>query len=249
MANNYRLSDESIAGNIPALILAREGLPSDAPLVITLHGLGSHKERLLGGLYEFAQIGCRAVAVDLYLHGARPESEERDRRLQVDYFTTTAEIIEGTAQDVSRVIDHFGAEKVAIHGISLGGYITFAALLAEPRLKAASVALGSPDWVGPLRRFGLGPGHPAYDRAAALNPLDLLPSFLPTRPLLLLHGSQDEMVPPSGVIALEERLRPLYAEYSERLKLELFPELGHVYTDEMLSMTVAWFHKFLVDAH
>ena len=73
-------------------------------------------------------------------------------------------MIEGTARDVSRLLDHLGASRAAIHGISLGGYITFAALVAEPRLYSASVAMGSPDWTSALRRFGLGPGHPAYDR-------------------------------------------------------------------------------------
>ena len=246
MANRYTLSEERLAGDIPTLAIAHEALPEDAPLVIALHGLGSHKEKMLGGLYEFAQLGCRAVALDLRLHGARLDAERRDERLQADYFTTTAEIIEGSAFDVTAVLNHFGATRAAIHGISLGGYITFAALLAEPRLVTASVALGSPDWVGPLRRFGLGPGHPAYDRAVMLNPLELLPSVLPPRPLLMLHGLQDEMVPPNGVIALEERLRPLYTAHPERLKLELVPELGHAYTDTMLQETVAWFKRFLI---
>jgi pimeloyl-ACP methyl ester carboxylesterase len=246
MNTRYILSQELFAEDLPCLVIGREDLPKDAPLVVALHGLGSSKEKMLGGLYEFAQIGCRAVALDLRLHGERPEAATREEQLQADYFAATAQIIEGTAQDVSRLLDHFGDVQAAIHGISLGGYITFAALLAEPRLRVASVALGSPDWLGPLRRFGVGPGHPAYDRAAALNPLDLLPYVLPPRPLLMLHGAQDEMVPADGVIALEERLRPLYTAQPERLKLELFPGLGHAYPDEMLKQTVDWFERFLV---
>jgi pimeloyl-ACP methyl ester carboxylesterase len=246
MNTRYTLSEERLAEDVPCLVIAREDLPDNAPLVVALHGLGSSKEKMLGGLYEFAQIGCRAVALDLRLHGERPDAASREMRLQSDYFAATAEVIEGTAWDVSRVLDHFGEAPAAIHGISLGGYITFAALLAEPRLRVASVALGSPDWLGPLRRFGVGPGHPANDRAAALNPLDLLPHVLPPRPLLMLHGAQDEMVPPDGVIALEERLRPLYAAQPERLKLELFPGLGHAYPDEMLRHTVDWFERFLM---
>ena len=244
--NSYRLSQEWPAEDLPCLVIARDGLPKDAPLVVTLHGLGSAKEKMLGGLYEFARLGCRAVALDIRLHGERPDAGTRDQRLQMDYFTTTAEIIEGTTRDVSRLLDHFGGAPAAIHGISLGGFISFAALLAEPRLKVASVALGSPDWVGPLRRFGLGTGHPAFDRAVILNPLDLLPAVLPPRPLLMLHGTQDEMVSSDGVIALEERLRPLYAAYPERLKLELFPGLGHAYTDDMMRLTVAWVKRFLM---
>jgi len=245
MGKRYTLSHELAAGDLPVLVVGREGLAPDAPLLIALHGLGGHKERMLPGLYEFARIGCQAVALDVRLHGERAEAGAREARLGADYFGATADMIEGTARDVSRLLDHFGAERAGIHGISLGGYITFAALLIEPRLWAASVAMGSPDWVGPLRRFGAGPGHPAYDRAVRLNPLGLLPSALPPRPLLMLHGALDEVVPPDGVVALEQRLRPLYAAHPERLALELYPGLGHSYSDDMLRRSVEWAERFL----
>lgn len=245
MAEQYALSHEWLGEDLPVLVVSREGIPTDAPLVITLHGLGGCKEKMLPSLYEFARTGCRAVALDIRQHGERPDAEAREARLGADYFGTTADMIEGTARDVSRLLDHFGAARAAIHGISLGGYIAFAALAFEPRLYAVSIAMGSPDWIGPLRRFGLGPGHPAYDRAVQLNPLDLLPQTLPPRPLLMLHGTADEVVSPDGVAALEQRLRPLYAAHPHRLALELYPGLGHSYTDDMLRRSVEWVGKFL----
>ena len=75
------------------------------------------------------------------------------------------------------------------------------------------------------------------------KPLEWL---LPPRPLLMLHGTADAVVPPDGVIALEEKLRPLYASSPERLKLQLYPGLGHDYPDEMLTRTCAWFERFLL---
>lgn len=240
------LTLETLTGDIPCLVAAPLNLPPEAPLVFILHGLGSRKEKMLTALYELASAGFRAVALDARLHGERTDAGARDDRLNRDYFGATSEMIEGTAQDISRLLDHYAPSQAGIHGISLGGYITFAALLAEPRLAVASVALGSPDWLGPLRRFGLGPGHPAWDRALALNPLELLPQVLPTRPLLMLHGTADAVVPPDGVITLEEKLRPLYASAPERLKLQLYPELGHDYPDDMLTSTRAWFGRYLV---
>ncbi len=245
MAERFVLSHERLAGDMPSLVVSREGLRADAPLVIALHGLGGSKEKMLPGLYEFARTGCRAVAIDVRLHGERPDAESREACLEADYFGATADMIEGTAQDLSRLLDHFGSVQAAIHGISLGGYIAFAALAVESRLHAASVAIGSPDWLGPLRQFGLGPGHPAFDRAAQLNPLDFLPQTLPPRPLLMLHGAADEVVSPDGVVALEQRLRPLYAAHPERLALELYPGLGHSYTDDMLRRSVEWIRHFL----
>ncbi len=241
---DYTLSAETLAGDVPAVRLASAGAAADAPLVVVLHPLGSRKEKMLPGLLAFARAGFQAVAIDAVMHGEREGAEEREARLQADFFGASAAMIEGTAHDVSRVLDALGAERAGIHGISLGGYIVFAALLTEPRLTAASSAIGSPDWAGPLRAYGLGPGHPLYDRADATSPLNLLPSLLPPRPLLMQHGNLDETVSADGVIALEERLRPSYAQTPERLHLELYPGLGHVYPDDMERRAVEWITRF-----
>ena len=172
MTKTCALVSEHVDDDIPCLSVAPANLSSSAPLVLMLHGLGGRKEKMLPALYAFAQLGFHAVAPDARLHGERPDAGEREARLQASSLSAFADMIEGTAQDVPRLLDHFGAERAAIHGISLGGYVTFAALLTEPRLRVASVAMGSPDWLGPLRRSGLGPGHPDYDRAAQGNPLD-----------------------------------------------------------------------------
>lgn len=245
----YSLTHETLAG-VPCLCVAPDGPtgggPADGlPLVVVVHGLGSRKERMLPGLYEMARRGLRAVAPDVRLHGERPGAESRDARLQADYFAAATEMIVETARDLSRLREHFAPPHAGLHGVSLGGYITFAALLLDPEWAAGAVALGSPDWLAPLRAFGLGPGHPAYDQAALLNPLALAPTAFPPRPLLMLHGAQDVAVPPDGVIQLEERLRPAYAAFPERLRLRVFPGLGHQYTDEMLSLSADWMERYL----
>ena len=245
MPDNYILSEEWLANDLPTLTVTRADFAADAPLVVVLHPLGSRKEKMLPGLLAFARAGCRAVAIDARLHGERPDAGERDARLQTDFFGTSATIIEGTAHDMTRLLDALGAHRAAVHGISIGGYSAFAALLTEPRLQAASVAIGSPDWAGPMRSFGLGPGNPYYDRAATSSPLALLPAVLPPRPLLMQHGTLDETVSVDGVIALEKALRPLYADAPERLHLELYPGLGHVYPDSMEQRAVEWITRFM----
>jgi hypothetical protein len=210
-----------------------------------MHGLGGRKEGLLPTLYAFARHGMRAAALDARRHGERPGAEEREDRLAQDYLGTMYEMISGTAKDIGALLDHLGDERAAIHGISLGGYIAFAAMLDEPRLAVAAVAMGSPDWLGPLRESGIDLEGPIAAALKQINPLDRAEFTYPPRPLLMLHGTDDDVVSAAGVQALYERLRPSYAAAPERLELALFPGLGHEYTTEMLERSIAWTKRYL----
>lgn len=241
---SFRLTSERV-GDIPFLTLAPDHSSQAFPTVLVLHGLGSHKEKILPTLYAFASQGFRAVAPDARMHGGRPGADERDARLNTDYLATMYEMIVGTAQDVSVLLDHLGTERAAIHGISLGGYITFAALVSEMRLAVASVAMGSPDWLGPLRALGIPLDLPLLTPIVAANPLDRAEATYPPRPLLMLHGETDDVVSPAGVGLLRERLTPFYREAPERLALITYPNLGHLYTEDMAQRSVAWTQRFL----
>ena len=233
------------AGKLPYLQLSRPMRLLRAPLVLVLHGLGSYKEKVLPTVLAFAQQGYRVVAPDARLHGERPQAHEREQRMTAAYIQTMYDVIAGTAQDVSILLDDLGADRAAMHGISLGGYITFAALVTEPRLAVASVAMGSPDWLEPLRALGVDLASPALAGLAQANPLDNASAAYPPRPLLMLHGTDDEVVSVKGVEALDARLRPVYAAMPERLELVLYPGLGHEYTMDMMQKSIAWTQRFL----
>lgn len=241
---SFRLTTDCV-GDIPFLTLAPEDASLTLPTVLVLHGLGSSKEKALPTLYAFAEQGFRAVAPDARLHGGRPGADAREARMNADYLATMYEMIVGTAQDVSALLDSLGTERSAIHGISLGGYITFAALIGEPRLAVASVAMGSPDWLEPLRALGIPLDLPLLTPIVAANPLDRAPAAYPPRPLLMLHGEIDDVVSPAGVRLLNERLTPLYRDAPERLQLIIYPNLGHRYTEDMAQRSVAWTRRFL----
>ena len=121
--------------------------------------------------------------------------------------------MKGRRRTCHALLDELNVSQAGVHGISLGGYVAYAALVPEPRLSVAAVAMGSPDWLGPLREMGLAPGHPLYDAIAARSPLELATATYPPRPLLLLHGDQDDVVPIAGDLALYERLRPAYQRH------------------------------------
>lgn len=239
------LTAEQIPACIPILRLKPSGSEQGMSTVLVLHGLGRSKEHMLPTLYAFARAGYQAVAFDARLHGERDNAGEREARLASAYVPTLYDMIAGTAQDVPRVLDSLGISQAGIHGVSLGGYIAFAALVHEPRLAVATVAMGSPDWLEGMRALGMGPGHPVYDQTALGNPLGRAASTYPPRPLLMLHGDQDEVVSVQGVRSLHEALLPAYQDAPDTLELTIYPGLGHRYTDEMVEQSVAWTRRFL----
>ena len=244
MSVQYLLKADWAADDLPCLTLAPDPFGSDLPPVLLLHGLGGRKENQLQSGYAFARAGFRAVACDLALHGERDRSDERDQLLRDDYVSTMFELVSQSVRDVSRMIDWLGVESIALHAVSLGGVVAFAALLAEPRISAASIAMGTPDWLGMLAPQGVVKGHPLYDLAASVSPLELAHRMNPAA-LLMLHGDEDEVIPIDGVRKLQAALQGRYRETPERLDLIVYREHGHKYTDDMLARSIAWTQKFL----
>ena len=242
--DTYALSRRQ-RGDLTWLEMAPPDATRETPTLIVLHGLGSAKERMLHILYACARQGVRALAPDLVWHGEREGAALRDARMTEDYFGSLFQVVGGTVENIATLLDEYQLPQAAVHGISLGGFATFAALLIEPRLTVGCVALGSPDWLGLARANGLSESNPMYAAIAQFSPLEQAAKAYPPRPLLLLHGEWDDVVPPQGSVALYERLQPVYQDNPERLKLVRYPELGHVYTDDMMQRTIAWTKRFL----
>jgi uncharacterized protein len=240
MAEELRLIRDKAGADIWYLELKPLDDSGDAPVVLLLHGLQASKEDQLRRMYAFACLGYRSIAIDARLHGERVGAAELETRLLSNYHATMIEIIEGTVADVKAVLDHLDIAAAAIHGISLGAIITFAAFVIEPRLQVAITAMGSPDWVDLALSFGMPSNHPMLDELAKQSPLNLAARTYPPRPLLMLHGDLDARISISGVKKLHERLLPAYMENQERLRLVIYKDLDHVYTDEMLHESEAW---------
>ena len=242
MAETFDLSFDSV-GDLDYFLMTPQGR-KDGPLSICLHGLGSHKESHLGTAVSFCRAGFRAVGIDLARHGRRPGSDTRDAMLDIDYVGTMFGMIQQSVHDVSLIIDHFGVSDAAVHGVSMGGIILFAAIIAEPRITVASVAMGSPDWIGLTENLGIDSHHPALDRVARYSPLEHAHRMHPCA-LLILHGTDDDVVPITGVQRLNEKLDPLYRETPERFEFIAYRDLGHTYLDDMQERSVAWATKHI----
>ena len=125
-----------------------------------------------------------------------------------------------------------GPDRTGICGRSLGGNISYAAVLADRRLRAAVSVVGSPEWT--LPRAHSPHHHP--DR------------FFPVA-ILSQNAEHDEYVPAGPVRDFHARLGPWYAREPERIEYVEYPGVGHFLTPELNTDScrrlVAWFERWL----
>ncbi|CAM4023563.1 alpha/beta hydrolase family protein [Corallococcus exiguus] len=210
-------------------------------VVLFFHGLGGGKEVHERELRLFADQGLFAVGVDAVGHGERrfPDFDARFADGNPRWLEEFLDVVESTANEVPALIDaligEHGADpaRLGIGGVSLGGYITYAALVREQRLRAAVPFLGSPEWGLPR------PASPHHHPQR----------FFPTA-LFSQTGGKDDVVPPGPAKALHVQLTPLYAEAPERLRHREFPESGHMMREadwqEATRDAADWLSRFIL---
>jgi pimeloyl-ACP methyl ester carboxylesterase len=236
-SERYVLEKQAVPPGIPVWSLHPESRP-DGPLVLLQHGYRGNKESVLAYGLQIAARGYRVVLPDARMHGER-RAADFEARFEADFQRTFLEVLAGTAEDVSTLIDAFGGGPVGMVGISMGAFITFLALTREKRIAAAVPLIGSPLLWAPI---ALAPEEEA--RIAEINPA-AHPERFPPCAVLIQNGETDELVPVQPAAETYERLRPFYAETPERLQFIPYPNVGHEVTPEMASRTVAWLERFL----
>lgn len=217
-----------------------------APCVVALHGLESSKD---SGKWPL-------VAARLYDEGIAC------LRFNFRGCGTDPERSEGAFEDVSltgRIRDYRAAlqflqatgkvdlRRLGVLGSSFGGMV---ALAAETTGIKALVVLSTPYTIpGPRRAVGgyylLPSGRRLkHDFYKDLRTYDLREAVRRAPPLLVLHGSADELVP-------AEHARKLYEAAQEPKRLEILPGADHVFSrsedlNRAIELSVEWFKGYLV---
>ena len=235
-------------GEVPALV-ARPATSEPAPLVLLSHGFSRSKEDWLEQLGQLTAKGYFAVALDNRFHGERtgPDFSSLLPEGEPDLPRMLRAMLK-TAGDMSLLIDRLcrdetiDPKRIAVAGASTGGFVSFAALVNDPRIKVAVSIIASPLW-GDI---------PDLDAAARAELVGRFPALrssrqresIPPRALLLQIGAEDAQSDGTQIERFCEELRELYDE-PERVRLVVHPGVGHELTAEMWSNAVAWLEKYL----
>ncbi|HEY1388652.1 MAG TPA: alpha/beta hydrolase [Ktedonobacterales bacterium] len=233
--------------SVPALLVFRDAIQPcvERGTMLFYHGFGGNKEKIEAHLASLAQAGFLAIGLDAVGHGQRrfPHFAEvfNDERWAREPEATEADylaIVRQTAGEAHLIIDELYArgwarpDRLGIGGVSMGGEITYAAIVDEPRLSVATPILGSPEW----------------ELLWPESPHRHVERFFPVA-LFSQAAEKDEAVPARYIRAFHERLAPLYATAPERLRYLEYPDVGHSLSPELWETArqrmVAWVERFL----
>jgi alpha-beta hydrolase superfamily lysophospholipase len=157
---------DTLAG-VPVLV-AHAAAPAASPpaVVLWLHGFRSEAAANAIELAAFAGDGFVVVGIDAVGHGAR-RSADLDARIAHTPGGARAVMLElaaATAAELPAVVAAIAGRglgdpaRLGIIGVSMGGYLTYRAVLTLPGLRAAVAVLGSPEW-GPPGAAGADSPH------------------------------------------------------------------------------------------
>jgi dipeptidyl aminopeptidase/acylaminoacyl peptidase len=236
---------------IPVLHVYGRDLTGPGPTVFFFHGWSSRKERNRIALESLALAGLRVLAPDAIHHGERGAlpSYEGDAGEQYFWQTVIQTIEEAEALQAAAVAAGLAdPDRIGVTGHSMGGFITAGVLARYDWVRAAVLlnGAGSYGWAERLscQARGIEPKAERLDLLGAYDPERRLDRIAP-RPVLLLHGSEDQIVPAEASRRFYRLAQPHYAQYPDRLVLTEIPRLNHYVTQDMIDAARQWFVQHL----
>ena len=233
-----RFAERTLAG-APVLLAAPAAVAPPRAAVLWYHGLGARASDNRAELARIAEAGFTAVGVDAVGHGARrlPDLDARvalplegARREMLALADASADEVPAVAR---AVVDEGLADagRVALVGVSMGGYLAYRAVLREPALRVVVALLGSPEWPDADSPH-LHPGR--FDEVA----------------LLSVTAERDASVPPAAARrfhdALARRARHLPDERLRYVELEGAEHLMSAEQwERMMGEAVGWLVRHL----
>lgn len=269
------LIDNGIDGWIPGYLAIPTNVKGRVPVVLGMHGHSSSKENIFGISSGTAQDvlalliskGYAIMAIDSYFNGERRgtgpagelETQEkgadqeasqfkinlwfgrslwgmqlRDEQIALDYLNSRPEIdserigAEGMSMGSTRAWWLAAIDKRIKVVVGVACFTRYQELIEQRELKAHGIYYFVP---GMLQHF---------DTEAVMG-------LIAPRPFLALTGDSDGGSPISGMKILEKKLGSVYSLYDQKDKFKsiIYPETGHVFTDDMKIEMLDWFEKYL----
>ncbi|HOC06509.1 MAG: alpha/beta hydrolase family protein [Bacillota bacterium] len=238
-------------GGIPTLKFSPKGI-DNPPTAIYYHGWNSNKDYQRFRLSVFAAWGIQVFAPDAIHHGEREAKDLSSDHLEKYFWGTVIQNVRESPAMIETIISQHQVDpgRLGVMGHSMGGFTAAGVFAANPQLKAMVSFNGSCAWLKMEEQFrsnlNLEPMPEAHRNYLARYDLLSNKETLNQRPVLMLNGAKDMIVPVDSQRWFYQEVAPLYRDCPQRLQLHEIPGVGHCIAAGMLERAIAWFHEYLV---
>jgi dienelactone hydrolase len=266
--------DNGVDSEVPGYIAIPDRRAGRLPAILTMHGHGSSKENMFGyqptsqNVAEMlAKRGFVVMGIDSYFNGERRGTgpsgtlEMQQQRADQEMSLFKLNLWLGRTlwgmmlRDEQIALDYLVSrpevdpERIGAQGMSMGSTRAWWLAAIDNRVKAVVGVACFTRYedliaVRALRAHGI-----YYFVPGLLQHFDSegVMALIAPRPFLALTGDRDLGSPPEGMMTLESILNHFYALHNrpEAFQSVIYPDTGHVYTDDMKARMVAWFERFL----
>lgn len=269
------LIDNEVDGWIPGYLAIPTGVKGKVPVVVGLHGHGSSKDNIFGSdpsthqnvMALLVSNGYAVMAIDSYFNGERrgtgPAGKAEMQNRSVDQESSQFKINlwfgrslwgmqlrdEQIALDYLASRPEIDATRIGVEGMSMGSTRAWWLAALDERVKAVVGVACFTRYKELIEQRELRAHGIYYFVPGMLKHFDTeaVMGLIAPRPFLVLTGDSDKGSPLSGMLVLEKKLNSVYALYNEKEKFRsiIYPQTGHVFTDEMKIEMLRWFDRYL----
>lgn len=252
LKSNYILEKGISIGEIPAILFRPKGIEEPIPSIVLYHGWSSKKEfqRMRG--FILASVGYQVIIPDAIYHGERAPlddySIENAKRL---FWPVVFNNIKEYPKISNEIINKYNAdpEKIAVMGHSMGGFTAAGVFTHNQNIKSLAVLNGSCGWElfnEEVKETFNNIDEEIIEIEEKVNTLDPINNMykLKDRPILLIHGDKDSLVPIKSQRIFYKKAKEAYNK-KDRIKFIEYENLNHFVTTNMMEEVIIWFHKYL----
>ncbi len=252
LKSNYIIEENIIIQDIPAILFRPREVTELIPTIIFYHGWGSSNENQRIRGFVLASVGYQVVIPNAIHHGKRSPLTDYGKDAAAEYFW---DVIFNNLEEFKiikqELVTKYNADpkRFAVMGNSMGGFTAGGIFTHNNDIKVLIAFNGSCGWANFNRNI-----EELYN-TTSINVVklekkikDIDPSnhleLLKDRPILLLNGDSDTVVPIESQSNFYNKLYLLYDD-KEKIKFIKYPKLNHFVTTNMMEESINWLGRYL----
>lgn len=254
LAVDHIIEEKIYIDNIPALLFKPINKKGLLHTVIFYHGWSSSKEGQRLRAFILCNLGYQVIIPDAIHHGERGLFNYLNpNNIRDNFWPVVFNNMEEFSKIINYVVENNNAnpETISVMGHSMGAFTSAGIFTHNTNVKTMVVLNGSCNWnhsnsiFKDNLAFETSVGYEELEQKInSLDPMNNLDKLV-NRPILLLHGDGDRVVPISSQRIFFNKIKPMYNQL-ENISFIEYPNLDHYLTTGMMEEAAKWFKEWLL---